>query len=434
MTYCYDIAKLLRHAILGAIVSLLPVYVFADTLSVALIQDKSGLPSQLEIAQSYRIVALELERTLLLQNIITTKVDADKPVFGTSFLDDQFANQDYVIVYSIFPEISQNRVARTLSMSASGQIIDQRSRLLVTSFQVKSLQTVTLPQNEVACNTTCVKNEITKISNDLARELSFVLTQKLHFLREDQVHIDTTYTAAIITRLIGSTEQVNRIEAIRTDAGRYQIDKDRRLDVEIYFDIGSAELSDQSKSQLMSLGKALATVELSNSRYLVVGHTDAKGSAEYNRMLSNQRAQAVREYLIQSFAILPDRLTAVGLGEERLRTPEEPHAAVNRRVEFAALVSGPKPNDASMEYYTLTFSLIPRDVIIHLVRQLEASSVDEVELLKSSNTQRQYSVRTDLTLMNLKELLLMALLSQGFEPIQLRISIEDTTITVENLY
>lgn len=431
MTYCYDIAKLLRHAIAVAIVSLLPVYVFADTLSVVLVQDKSSLSSQLEFAQSYRIVASELERTLLLQNVITTKVDADKPVFGTFFLDDRFANQDYVIVYSITPKISQNRVARTLSISASGQIFDQRAGLLVTSFQVKSLEAVTLPHNELACNTTCINNEITKISNDLARELSFVLTQKLHFLREDQIHIDTTDTAAIIKRLIGSTEQVNRSEAIRTDAGQYQIDKDRRLDVEIYFDIGSAELSDQAKSQLMSLGKALATVELSTSRYLVVGHTDAKGSAEYNRMLSNQRAQAVRKYLIHSFSILPDRLTAVGLGEERLRTPEEPYAAVNRRVEIAALVSGPKPNGAAMKDYTLIFSLIPRDAIIHLIRQLEASSIDEVELLKSSYTQRQYSVRTDLTLMNLKEQLMMVLVSQGFDPAQLRISVVDSTITVE---
>jgi len=72
-------------------------------------------------------------------------------------------------------------------------------------------------------------------------------------------------------------------------------------------------------------------------RYLVAGHTDAVGTANYNRKLSEQRARAVRAYLLQNFPINPDRLISVGFGDNRLKSPETPKAAINRRVEIALI-------------------------------------------------------------------------------------------------
>jgi len=71
-----------------------------------------------------------------------------------------------------------------------------------------------------------------------------------------------------------------------------------------------------------------------SDKFIVAGHTDAKGGRDYNLKLSQRRADAVREMLISTFRIEPDRLIAVGLGEEQLQDPKNPDAGVNRRVQL----------------------------------------------------------------------------------------------------
>ena len=50
--------------------------------------------------------------------------------------------------------------------------------------------------------------------------------------------------------------------------------------------------------------------------------------------VSQQRADAMRDALINPFGISPARLEAVGLGEEQLLDPQHPEAAANRRVQL----------------------------------------------------------------------------------------------------
>ena len=71
------------------------------------------------------------------------------------------------------------------------------------------------------------------------------------------------------------------------------------------------------------------------------GHTDALGSDEYNRSLSDDRANAVRTYLLEH-GIAEERVTAVGYGESvPVDTNEtEEGRAQNRRVEFKILSNG----------------------------------------------------------------------------------------------
>ena len=72
-----------------------------------------------------------------------------------------------------------------------------------------------------------------------------------------------------------------------------------------------------------------------NIRIEVQGHTDDSGNDDYNMRLSDQRAHAVRDYLI-SKGIAEARLSAVGLGETRPIAPNNNgrNRALNRRVEF----------------------------------------------------------------------------------------------------
>lgn len=67
----------------------------------------------------------------------------------------------------------------------------------------------------------------------------------------------------------------------------------------------------------------------------VAGHTDSRGSDEYNMNLSQQRAEAVRNYLI-SKGIAADRLTAKGYGESQPVADNETDEGrfKNRRVEL----------------------------------------------------------------------------------------------------
>ena len=66
--------------------------------------------------------------------------------------------------------------------------------------------------------------------------------------------------------------------------------------------------------------------------FLIEGHTDAVGSSEANLALSIQRADAVRQALMEYFEIAEENLATVGRGEAFLKIPTEQPEAENRRV------------------------------------------------------------------------------------------------------
>lgn len=117
------------------------------------------------------------------------------------------------------------------------------------------------------------------------------------------------------------------------------VDTTYALDFEVYFPFDSADLTPQSRMQLAALGQALSSRELASHSYLIAGHTDAVGQPAYNQRLSERRAAAVVQYLVEAFPIAPKRLISVGFGQSRLKEQSNPRAAINRRVEVL-LISG----------------------------------------------------------------------------------------------
>lgn len=107
----------------------------------------------------------------------------------------------------------------------------------------------------------------------------------------------------------------------------------RAIDMNVQFEFASATLTSDGESSLQQLAIALKSVQLSGLSFVVEGHTDAKGSSDYNFSLSLRRANAVVLYL-QSKGIEPDRLRSVGKGFSELMTPEDPFSPVNRRVRI----------------------------------------------------------------------------------------------------
>jgi OmpA-OmpF porin, OOP family len=101
----------------------------------------------------------------------------------------------------------------------------------------------------------------------------------------------------------------------------------------IYFDFDKTTLKKESFTELNKVADFLkqnATVEIE-----IAGHTDSKGSDDYNANLSQGRSQSVVDYLV-SQGIESFRLTAHGYGESKpIDTNDtEPGRANNRRVEF----------------------------------------------------------------------------------------------------
>jgi outer membrane protein OmpA-like peptidoglycan-associated protein len=101
----------------------------------------------------------------------------------------------------------------------------------------------------------------------------------------------------------------------------------------LYFAFDSAVLESRSFPALDSLAGILR--HYPDFQVSIVGHTDSLGNAEYNELLSLNRAEVVKQYLI-SRGIAPEKLTATGRGSsEPLATNHtEEGRQLNRRVEF----------------------------------------------------------------------------------------------------
>jgi len=109
------------------------------------------------------------------------------------------------------------------------------------------------------------------------------------------------------------------------------------LAVRVYFEYNSAALTAETKAELSNYGKSLAAEEFKGARWAIEGHTDASGSADYNKALSEQRATSVYNYLIDEFGMNSDQLVPEGKGETELYDSANPASGVNRRVRIKYL-------------------------------------------------------------------------------------------------
>jgi outer membrane protein OmpA-like peptidoglycan-associated protein len=110
------------------------------------------------------------------------------------------------------------------------------------------------------------------------------------------------------------------------------------FDSGILFDVDSDALRPEAQSNLRELAESLGDYE--GTSVLVVGHTDATGSDEYNQGLSERRSAAARSFLV-SAGLEAGRIEAVGLGEtEPVASNESVDGRQeNRRVEVAIFAS-----------------------------------------------------------------------------------------------
>ena len=143
------------------------------------------------------------------------------------------------------------------------------------------------------------------------------LTYELTVVDEGAMRQDVEFTAADLSRILNEKGSV----ALHG----------------ILFDTGKATIKPESAAALAPIGELLKTNAA--LKLEIQGHTDNVGVAAANLKLSQDRAAAVKDYLVKTFGVAADRLTTSGFGDtkpvarqhrRRRPRPEPPRRAVKK--------------------------------------------------------------------------------------------------------
>jgi outer membrane protein OmpA-like peptidoglycan-associated protein len=120
------------------------------------------------------------------------------------------------------------------------------------------------------------------------------------------------------------------------------------FDSGLLFDFDSSALRSGARQDLQEFATSMK--DYPETEILVVGHTDSKGSADYNQDLSERRAGSAADYLINQ-GISADRLRTEGRGETEPVATNDTEAGrqQNRRVEVAIFASEEYREDAKSQ-------------------------------------------------------------------------------------
>lgn len=102
----------------------------------------------------------------------------------------------------------------------------------------------------------------------------------------------------------------------------------------INFAFASAEIPNSQYSKVENIADAMDRILRRDRRakFLIEGHTDAVGSAGANQVLSERRAESLKDVLVYEFGVPRRALETVGYGEEFLLVPTQNENWRNRRV------------------------------------------------------------------------------------------------------
>jgi outer membrane protein OmpA-like peptidoglycan-associated protein len=151
----------------------------------------------------------------------------------------------------------------------------------------------------------------------------------------------------ILDALTAGPKPTSLVDRLRTTRSPTFDDRDYKvagaqsmpaIDLQVYFDFDSTEITLDAEGQLRELGRALADPKLKGATISINGHTDGKGSDAFNKRLSERRAASIKTYLVDNFGLTASNLRTVGYGKSRLKNPSDPFAAENRRVEVVNMV------------------------------------------------------------------------------------------------
>ena len=154
----------------------------------------------------------------------------------------------------------------------------------------------------------------------------------------EQEIIEALLPAPASTGGLGRTRSMSGDRGVQVSGGA---ESPPSIDLKVNFEFDSARLNNESMLTLDALGRALASDALKGHAIEIVGHTDAKGTEEYNDALSQRRAAAVVGYIVGKFPVDGALLSSKGMGERALLDESRSESAVNRRVEIRNVTLSP---------------------------------------------------------------------------------------------
>ena len=117
------------------------------------------------------------------------------------------------------------------------------------------------------------------------------------------------------------------------------------VNLDIQFDTDTPIVRPESYQTIGRIADALVNSTLLPYEFLIVGHIESTGRRENNVLLSQRRADAVRDILVNTFKISAKRLQSLGLGEEQLLDAARPNAPLNNQTQIMVFAKVPEPSE-----------------------------------------------------------------------------------------
>jgi outer membrane protein OmpA-like peptidoglycan-associated protein len=155
----------------------------------------------------------------------------------------------------------------------------------------------------------------------------------------------------IVAATSGIVGVTSGIQSVLQDLGAKVVGQQLTIDLaaDVLFDFDKYTLLPKANDTLRKVGQVAASYP--SSPMLIEGHTDGKGTHPYNMKLSENRADAVKSWLVQNASVAGSRVTTQGWGETKPVAPnkkpdgsDDPEGRQkNRRVEIVLTQTGPLP-------------------------------------------------------------------------------------------
>jgi OmpA-OmpF porin, OOP family len=119
------------------------------------------------------------------------------------------------------------------------------------------------------------------------------------------------------------------------------------FNVAIQFDVDTPIILPGSYETVGRLADAMVNSPMLAYTFLIVGHTDSTGKREANVALSQRRADAIRDVLVNTFKISAKRIQSLGLGEEQFIDQAHPASPVNLQIQLVTIGKVPDIDPAA---------------------------------------------------------------------------------------
>ncbi|MBR1088275.1 OmpA family protein [Bradyrhizobium manausense] len=114
------------------------------------------------------------------------------------------------------------------------------------------------------------------------------------------------------------------------------------FNAQIQFDADTPIIQPESYQTVGRIADALVHASLLPYTFLIVGHVESnQKTREANAILSQRRADAIRDVLVNTFKISTKRLQPIGLGEEQFLDRAKPTSAINGQLQILTFAKLP---------------------------------------------------------------------------------------------